>query len=171
MARNNFQNEMRGTAATYPDNVDYVIQSKIVANQSRSVPNPNYDAKKAQTNNLGEQLLNRVSAKDFPYYLVSNVDVEVTVIDLKTQQRTSHVERSEFKDPLTEDANQRELSNDAVVRATVDAIESAMEKFGVPIIDESGEQFAEETSKKKKKKKKKKKGEDMLGALLGLSDD
>jgi len=171
MERNNFQNEMRGTASTYPDNVDYVIQSKIVANQSRSVPNPNYDAKKAQTSNLGEQLLNRVSAKDFRYYLVSNVDVEVTVIDLETQLRTSHVERSEFKDPLIEDANQRELSNDAVVRATVDAIENAMEKFGVPIIDESGEQFAEETSKKKKKKKKKKKGEDLLGALLGLTDD
>jgi len=168
MARNNFQNEMRGTAPTYPDNVDYVIQSKIVANQSRPVANPKYDAKKSQTSNVGKQLLNRVSAKDFAYYLVSNIDVEVTVIDLETQQRTSHVERSEFKDPLTDDTNQRELSNDAVVRATVDAIQAAMSRFGVPITDASGEQFVKNA---KKKKKHKKKGDDVLSSLLGLSSN
>ena len=168
MARNNLQNEMRGTAPTYPDNVNYVIESKIISNLNRSVANPNYDAKESQTSNIAKQFLNRASAKDFRYYLVSNIDVEVTVIDLETQQRTSLIERSEFKDPMTDDTNQRELSNDAVVRATVDALQAAMKKIGVPIIDESGEQFAENSKKKKKKKKNKKnKSDDILNALLG----
>jgi len=167
-ARNNLQSEIRGTDATYPEDIQFVIQSKIIANQSRTVLNPNYDAKKAQTSNVGEQLMNRVSARDFRYYLVTNVDVEVTVIDAETRQRTSHVERSEFKDPMTDDANQNELSNDAVVRGTVDAIQAAIGKLGVPILDSSGEQVT--NNAKKKKKKDKKKSEKLLESLFGLKD-
>lgn len=170
MARAYLQSESRGVEPTYPENVDYVIQTRIISNTSQQVANSNYDAKKTQTNNVGEQLLNRVSGKDFRYYLVTNVDVEVTVIDPKTQQRTSHVERSEFKDPMTEDVNQRDLSNDAVVRASVDAVHIAMKKFGVPIMDSSAAQIAEGEGKKKRKKKKKK-SDELLDALLGRSDN
>ncbi len=170
LARTYLQSESRGVAPSYPENVDYVIQTRIIANTSQRVVNSNYDAKKAQTNNVGEQLLNRVSGKDFRYYLVSNVDVEVTVVDPNTQQRTSHIERSEFRDPMTEDVNQRDLSNDAVVRASVEAVHTAMKKFGVPIMDSSAAQIAEGEGKKKKKKKKKK-SDELLDALFGRSDD
>jgi hypothetical protein len=170
MVRAFVQSESRGIAPTYPENVDYVIQTRIIANESQRVANQNYDAKKAQTNNMAEQLLNQVTGKDFQYYLVTNVDVEVTVIEPETQQRTSHVERSEFRDPLTENMNQRDLGNDAVVRATVDAVHIAMKKFGVPIMDSSAEQVAEGEGKKKKKKKKKK-SDKLLDALLGRSED
>lgn len=170
MARTYLQSESRGVAPSYPENVDYVIQARIIANTNQRIANSNYNAKKAQTNNVGEQLLNRVSGKDFQYYLVSSVDVEVTVIDPKTQQRTSHVERSEFRDPLTNDVNQLDLSKDAVVRASVDAVHVAMKKFGVPIVDSSAGQVADSAGKKKKKKKKKK-SDELLDALLGRSED
>ena len=71
---------------------------------------------------------------------------------------------------MTDDANQLDLSNDAVVRGTVDAIQAAMEKLGVPILDGSGEQVADNTKKKKKSKKNKKKGEELLQSLFGLKD-
>ena len=71
---------------------------------------------------------------------------------------------------MTEDVNQRDLSNDAVVRASVDAVHIAMKKFGVPIMDSSAAQIAEGEGKKKRKKKKKK-SDELLDALLGRSDN
>lgn len=166
VARNNLQNEMRGIATEYPDNVQYVVQSRIVANTSTPVVNPKYDANKAQTSNLGKQLINRVSAKDFRYYLVSNIDVEVTIIDTESQRRTTHIERSEFRDPMTESVNQRDLTNDAVIRATVDAVQGAVEKFGVPILATGNEHLALNDKKKKETK-----SEQLLKSLFGLPDN
>lgn len=163
VARNNLQNEMRGIATAYPDNVQYVVQSKIVANTSTTVVNPNYDARKAQTSNLGKQLINRVSAKDFRYYLVSNIDVEVTIIDTESQRRATHIERSEFKDPMTEGVNQRDLSNDALIRATVDAVQGAVEKFGAPILVPGDEHLALNGKKEKESK-----SEELIKSLLGF---
>jgi hypothetical protein len=144
VAKTNLTNERRGIAPQYPENVDFVIKSTVISNQSSRIANPNYDHAKSQTKNFGQQLVNRVSAKDFRYYHVANIDIEVTLVDLKTDRRTVHIERSQFKTPMTGDVDQRTLANDATVNATIDALVVAMNKFGITIADEKSAQLQPE---------------------------
>lgn len=144
IAQTNLTNERRGIAPQYPENVDFVIKSTVISSQSSQIANPNYDYAKSQTKNFGKQLLNRASAKDFRYYHVANIDIEVTLVDLKADRRTVHIERSQVKTPMTSDVDQRTLANDATVNATIDALVVAMNKFGITIADEKSAQLQPE---------------------------
>lgn len=165
VAQTNLQNERRGLAPQYPGNADYVIHSSIIANQSRRVANPKYDARKSKTSNFGKKLLNRATAKDFRYYSVSNVDVEITVVDLETNQRTMHMQRSEYRTPLTDDVNERDVISNAPVRGTLDALYVAMTKIGVTVADEARQQPQLQLPSEPELKK----DDDILSSILGIS--
>jgi hypothetical protein len=130
---------MRGIAPEYPDNADYVISSTIIKNQSTRQANPNYKASSGRESNFGKQLLNTLTSKSFPYYLVSNVDVEVAILMPKSNQRVSHIERVQYKVPLTDGVNEQQLIADAPANATVDALEAAMLKFDLPVYPEDAQ--------------------------------
>jgi hypothetical protein len=139
-AQANRQNAMRGIAPEYPDNVDYVISSTIINNQSTRQANPNYKASTSRESNFGKQLLNTLSSRSFPYYLVSNVDVEVAILMPKSNQQVSHIERVQYKVPLTENVNEQQLIADAPVTASVDALQAAMLKYELPVFPEAEQQ-------------------------------
>lgn len=165
-AQANIRNEQRGLAVEYPDTVDYVILNSILLNTSRREANPNYNAKKAKSSNFGDKLLNRMKGKDFRYYLVSNIDVEVTLIVPETNERATHIESIEYKTALTEGVDQKKVTKNAPVQAAVQALHAAFNKFGLPVISESTQ-----PSQAKKKKKKKSFDNDSVSSLLGLSSD
>jgi len=162
----NIRSEQRGNTVEYPDTVDYVVLNSIILNTSKREVNENYNAKKAKSSNFADKLVNRMKANDFRYYLISNVDVEVTLIVPETNERATHIERIEYKTPLTEGVNQQDVAKNAPVQASVQAMYAAFNKFGLPVIETEA---SEPTSKKGKKKKKKK--DDSLSALLGLSEN
>jgi len=171
IAQANMRSEQRGVAVEYPKTIDYVILNSILLNTSRREVNSNYDAKKAKSSNFADKLLNQVKGNDFRYYLVSNVDIEVTLIIPETNERTTHIERLEYKTPLTEDVDQKEATKNVPIQASVQALHAAFKKFGLPVIEESTQFSDSGNHKKKKKNKNKKKAEESLAGLLGLVPD
>jgi len=164
IAQANMRSEQRGIAVEYPKTVDYVILNSILLNSSRREINPNYKAKKAKSSNFGDKLLSRMKGKDFRYYLVSNVDIEVTLIIPETNERATHIERLEYKTALTEDVDQKEVTKNVPIQASVQALHAAFNKFGLPVINEST-QFSDSRNHKNKNKKK---AEESLSEMLGL---
>lgn len=167
MAQANMRNEQRGVAVEYPNTIDYVILNSILLNSSRREANPNYNAKKAKSSNFGDKLLNRMKGKDFRYYLISNVDVEVTLIIPETNERTTHIERIEYKTALTDDVDQKKITKNVPIRASVQALHAAFNKFGLPVIEDS----IQAGNSGKTKKKNRKKVEESLSSRLGLTSD
>ncbi len=162
IAQANMRSEQRGVAVEYPKTIDYVILNSILLNSSRREINPNYNAKKAKSSNFGDKLLNRMKAKDFRYYLISHVDIEVTLIIPETSERATHIERLEYKTALTEDVDQKEVTKNVPIQASVQALHAAFNKFGLPVIEESTQ------SSNSTKHEKKKKPDESLSDLLGL---
>ncbi len=174
IAQANMRSEQQGKPVEYPDTVDYVVLSSILHNTSRREANPNYDAKKSKSSNFGDKLLNRMKGNDFRHYLVTNVDIEVTLIIPETNARSTHIEQLEYRTPLVDGVDQQELTKSAPVQGSVQAINAAFDQFGLPVLEEQVQ--VSDTGKKKKKKKKGKKkkkdklnGDDLASALLDLS--
>ncbi len=178
MAQANLRAEQRGQPVTYPDTVDYVILSSILHNTTRREKNPNYDAKKSKSKNFGDKLLNKMKGNDYRYFLVSNVDVEVTMITPATNERATHIEQLEYRTPLLDGVDQQEVAKSAPVQGAVQAVYSAFNKFGLPVLEaetqvsDTGKKKKKNKKKKNKKKNKKKKAaEDEAAAALGLASD
>lgn len=165
IAQANMRSEKRGEAVEYPKTIDYVILNSILLNSSRREVNPNYNAKKAKSSNFGDKLLNRMKGKDFRYYLISNVDIEVTLIIPETSERATHIERLEYKTALTDDVDQKEVTKNVPIQASVQALHAAFNKFGLPVIEKSTQ------SSNSRKQEKKKKPDESLSNLLGLGSD
>jgi hypothetical protein len=141
-AQTNRRNQSRGIAPEYPDNIDYVFTSTIIKSQSRREANPSYKASSANESNFGKQLLNSVTSKTFQYYLVSNVDVEVGVVLPKQGQQMTNIERLEYRVPLTDDVNQNDLTAEASITASVDALQATMLKYDLATLPETAQQEA-----------------------------
>jgi hypothetical protein len=142
-AQTNQRNQSRGIAPVYPDNIDYVFTSTIIKSQSRREANSNYKATSASESNFGKKLLNSMTSKTFRYYLVSNVDVEVGVVMPKQGQQMTHIERLECRVPLTDNVNQRDLTAEVPITASVDALQAAMLKYDLPVLSEGTQQEAQ----------------------------
>ena len=136
LAASNVQNLQRGTAPTYPDNVDYVISSSIIDSRSHTEENPNYNSSAASESNFGKQLLNSMQSRSVRYILVSNIDVEIQILLPKEDRQYTHIERLEYKVPLKDDVDQQELGIDLSVRAAVDGVHAAMRKYDLPLTPE-----------------------------------
>ena len=174
IAQANMRSEQQGQAVEYPDSVDYVILSSILHNTTRREANPNYDAKKAKSKNFGDKLLSRMKGNDYRYFLVSNVDVEVTLIIPSTHARTTHIEKLEYRTPLMDGVDQQEVTKSAPVQGSVQAVYAAFHKFGLPVLAEqtqAGTSSKKKKNKKGKKKKNKNKISDEANAMLGLSSN
>lgn len=123
----------RGTPVEYPDNVDYVINSRIIAHNMVRQENPNYKESSQTTSNFGQQLINRSANRDFRYYQVSKVDVEVAIVMPKTKERVSHIERLEYRTPLRDDTNAQEIASQIPVKASIEAVQATMIKNNMPV--------------------------------------
>jgi len=139
-AEANRRNALLGVASVYPDNVDYVITSTIIQSQSRREANANYRASTLGESNFGKKLFNSLSNRSFRYFLTSNVDVEVALLMPKENRRLTHIERVQYKVPLTENVNEQQLMADAPITASVDAVHAAMLKYGFPVLSEAEQQ-------------------------------
>jgi hypothetical protein len=174
IAQANLRSEQRGVAVEYPDTVDYVILSSILSDTTRRETNPNYNAKKSKSKSFSDKLVSSMKGQDYQYFLVSNVDVEVTLIIPATNQRATHIERLEYRTALKDGVNQQEVTKSAPIQGSVQAVYAAFNKFGLPVIEQaaqSSEPRKKKKNKKKKKKKKKKLEEEAAAAALGLSAD
>lgn len=140
MAEANRRNALLGVASVYPDNVDYVITSTIIQSQSRREANANYRASTLGESNFGKKLFNSLSNRSFRYFLTSNVDVEVALLLPKENRRLTHIERVQYKVPLTENVNEQQLMADAPITASVDAVHAAMLKYNFPVLSEAEQQ-------------------------------
>lgn len=175
IAQANMRSEQRGVAVEYPDAVDYVLLSSILLDTTRREKNPNYNVKKSKSKSFGDKLVSSMKGQDYQYYLVSNVDVEVTLITPATNERATHIERLEFRTALKDGVNQQEVTKSAPVQGSVQAVYAAFNKFGLPVIEQAAQ--ASEPRKKKKNKKNRKKNkkkkleEEAAEAALGLSAD
>ena len=149
MAQTNLKNARRGVTPEYPDTVDIVITSKIIQARSRREANPNYKASTKNENNFGKQLLNSLGSRNFRYYLVSNVDVEVGFVVPKTNRQVTHIERLEYRVPLTDNVNQQQLQAEVPVTASVDAVQAAMVKFDLPVTAAENDQQLQEQEEPK----------------------
>lgn len=173
IAQANLRSEQRGVAVEYPDTIDYVILSSILLDTTRRETNPNYDAKKSQSKSFSDKFVSSMKGQDYRYFLVSNVDVEVTLIIPATNERATHIERLEYRTAMKEGVNQQEVTKSAPIQGSVQAVYAAFNKFGLPVIEQAA-QTSETKKRKKKNKKKKKKLEEeaaAAAAALGLSAD
>ena len=136
-AEANRLNALRGIASVYPDSVDLVFTSTIIKIQSRREANSNYKASTANETNYGRKLFNSLSKRSFQYFLTSNVDVEVAVLLPKENRQVTHIERLEYKVPLTKNVNEQELMDEAPITASVDALQAAMLKYELPVLPEA----------------------------------
>ena len=134
LAAENLQNVLRGMPAQYPENVDYVINSKIIRNNSRQEANPNYSDNSRKTNNFGQQMLNSMGNRDFRYYHVTNIDVEVSIVMPKQKEQLTHIERLEYRTPMKEDFDARQVALDIPTKASVDALHATMLKYEMPVV-------------------------------------
>ena len=123
----------QGIAAEYPDDADYVISGVIIKESARRVPNPQYEAESARESNFGKQLLNSLTSKTFRYYVDSNVDVEISITLPKENRTLTHIERLQYRTPLTESTNEGDIQQDAWVKASIDALRAAMIKYDMPV--------------------------------------
>lgn len=139
LAAANLQNVLRGMPEIYPDNVDYVINSKIIANNTRQEANPNYSNNSRKTSNLGQQMLNSLGSRDFRYYQISNIDVEVSIVMPKQKQQMTHIERLEYKTPMKDDVDLRQVALELPTKASVDALYATMVKYEMPVEAASAE--------------------------------
>ncbi len=139
-AEANRRNALLGVESVYPDNVDYVITSTIIKSQSRREANTNYKASTLGESNFGKKLFNSLSNRSFRYFLTSNVDVEVALLLPKENQQFTHIERVQYKVPLTENVNEQQLMADAPITASVDAVHAAMLKYEFPVLSEAQQQ-------------------------------
>ncbi len=136
----NLQNAKRGIAPTYPDNADYVVSSSIIDSRSRREVNPNYKASASNESNFGKQLLNSMQSRSVRYILVNNIDVEVEILLPKEDRQYTHIERLEYKVPLKDDVDQKELGIELSVRAAVEAVHATMIKYDLPLTPEEVEE-------------------------------
>lgn len=132
----NAQNLRRNVAPTYPDDVDYIISTSIIENRSRNETNSNYKASAAKESNFGKKLLNSLGSRSARYIQVSNIDVEVQIALPKEGRQFTHIEKLEYKVPLTENIDQQELRTELPTRAAVDAVHAAMLKYGLAVAPE-----------------------------------
>jgi hypothetical protein len=58
----------------------------------------------------------------------------------KNNQQFTHIERSHYKVPLTDNVNEQQLMTDAPINASVDALQAAMLKYGLPVLGEAQQQ-------------------------------
>ena len=116
-----------------------VFTGEIIQFQSRRERNANYKASSWKESNFGKQILNSMSSRDFQYYLVSNVDVEVSIITPRDKLQVTHIERVEYRVPLTSKVDERQLQSEAPVTAAVDAVRAAMLRYGLPVTMEIAE--------------------------------
>jgi hypothetical protein len=130
----NLQRQSRGTAPVYPDNLDYIVSAVIITNNTRNEPNPNYKASAARESSFGKKFLNKVAGNRATRYLyVSSIDVEVQILKPKENQQMTHIERLEYKVPLTDDVDRQELQATLPARAAAQALHATMLKFGLPV--------------------------------------
>jgi len=142
----NAQNTRKNIAPVYPDNVDYIISSTIIENRSKNESNPQYKASAAKESNFGKQLLNSLGNRGARYIFVSNIDVEIQILLPKEDQQFTNIERLEYRVPLTESVDQRELQQQLPSKAAVDALQATMEKYGLPVAPEETKETKENTS-------------------------
>lgn len=141
--KTNVQNLRRGTAPVYPDGVDYVFSVSIIDDRSRQESNPNYKASAARESNFGKQLLNSLGNRSVRYIHVENIDVEVNILEPKSDRRFTHIEQLEYKVPLTDDVDRQKLKKQLSKRAAVEAMSAAMQKYGLPLLAEKEERVSE----------------------------
>ena len=129
----NLQNQRRGIAPTYSDDLDYIVSASIIENRARNEQNPNYKASAAKESNFGKQLLNSIGGRSARYIYVANIDVEVQILKPKESREFTHIAKLEYKVPLTENVDQQELRNELPARAAVDALHETMLKYNLPV--------------------------------------
>jgi len=58
----------------------------------------------------------------------------------KENRQFTHIERVQYKVPLTENVNEQQLMADAPITASVDAVHAAMLKYEFPVLSEAEQQ-------------------------------
>jgi hypothetical protein len=129
----NLQNQRRGNAPVYPDNLDYIVSTSIIESRARNEQNPNYKASAAKESNVGKKLLNSIGGRSARYLYVSNIDVEVQILKPKENRQMTHIARLEYKVALTDSVDKQELRTELPVRAAVDALHATMLKYDLPV--------------------------------------
>ena len=114
--------------------------------RSKNESNPQYKASAAKESNFGKQLLNSLGNRGARYIFVSNIDVEIQILLPKEGQQFTNIERLEYRVPLTESVDQRELQQQLPSKAAVDALQATMEKYGLPVAPEETKETKENTS-------------------------
>lgn len=152
----NLQNIRRGIPPVYPDNLDYIVSTSIIDNRARNEQNPNYKASASREKNFGKQLLNNLGNRTHRYIYVSNIDVEVQIVNPEDNEQMTHIAQLEYKVPLTDDIDQNALRKELPARAAVDALRETMVKYNLPVIARQDNEEKEET--------------DILGLLLNGKD-
>ena len=141
----NLQNVRRGIPPVYPDNLDYIVSTSIIDNRARNEKNPHYKASAAKEKNFGKQLLNNLGNRTHRYIYVSNIDVEVHIVNPEDSEQMTHIAQLEYKVPLTDDVDQNALRKELPARAAVDALRETMVKYGLPVIARQDGEKEEET--------------------------
>ena len=129
----NLRSVQSGVSPTYPEGIDYVVTANIIQNDGRRKENPNYKPNAKKTSNLGEKLRNSLQNRKVRYLYVSNVDVEVQIFSKEEDRYYTHLEQLEYETALKKNVDERELHNQAPVKASRDAIKAAVEKFNLPV--------------------------------------
>ncbi|NOX69979.1 MAG: hypothetical protein GXP15_12380 [Gammaproteobacteria bacterium] len=129
----NVRNKQQNIPPVYPEKIDYIISSTIVENRSRNENNPSYKASTTSTKSFGKQLLNSLGNRGVRYIYVSNIDVEIQISLPKEGRQFTNIERLEYRVPLTDKVDLRELETQLPSKAVVDALHATMSKYGLPV--------------------------------------
>ena len=80
--------------------------------------------------------MNSLGNRGARYIFVSNIDVEIQILLPKEGQQFTNIERLEYRVPLTENVDKRELQKQLPSKAAVDALQSTMLKYGLQVAPE-----------------------------------